>query len=154
MNKYKCILVIDSNRSLMLAEERVLKNQKYQVYTASNGAEGLHKAKKLKPDAILLDIFMPGLDGYQVGRTLKEDDETSDIPIIFLCGEDETREKNNGVSAGLREINLAFECGASDYLLKPVDPDDLVRSVKNALWFTEISLHGREPVYDTDAKVM
>ena len=139
MSDRKRILVIDDNRTLMLAAERVLSKEDYEVYTASDGAEGLKKVKELKPDVIILDIVMPGLNGYQVGRILKESTDTTDIPIIFLSAKGTSNEKKDGVPVGLREINLAFECGANDFLQKPVAADDLVRAVKNILWFSEIS---------------
>ena len=139
MSNRKRILIIDDNQALMLAAERILEKQEYEVYTASNGTEGLTKVKELKPDVIIPDIVMPGLNGYQVGRILMEDADTTDIPIIFLSAKGTSNEKKDGVSVGLREINLAFECGANDFLQKPVAADDLVRAVKNILWFSEIS---------------
>ena len=139
MSDTKSILVIDDNQVLVLAAERVLKKQGYDVYTASSGKEGLTKAKELKPDIIILDIIMPELDGYQVGRILKEDTATAEIPIIFLSAKGNSQQKKDGIPVGVREINLAFECGANDFLQKPVASDDLVRSVKNILWFSEIS---------------
>ena len=154
MSDRKSILVIDDNRVLMLAAERVLLKQNYEVHTASSGTEGLKKAKELKPDVIILDISIPGLDGYQVSRILKENSDTAEIPIIFLSDKDSSREKKGGVPGGLHEINLAFECGVNDFLQKPVASDDLVRSVKNILWFSEISSSSREPVYGKDEKEM
>jgi CheY-like chemotaxis protein len=142
LNDKKSVLVIDDNRVLVLAAERVLQKQGYDVHTTSSGSRGLEMAKELKPDVIILDIVMPGLDGYQVCRTLRENDDTADIPVIFLCDKGSPQEKRDGVSVGLREINMAFECGANDFLQKPVAADDLVRSVKNILWFSEISSFG------------
>lgn len=139
MSDKKRVLVIDDNQVLVLAAERVLQKQDYDVFTASSGAEGLERVREIKPDVIILDIVMPGLDGYEVGRQLKEDVETTDIPIIFLSAKGNAHEKKGAASVGLREINLAFECGANDFLQKPVGADDLVRSVKNVLWFSEIS---------------
>ena len=139
MSNGKRILLIDDNPAQMLAAQRILEKQEFEVYTASNTTEGLIKAKELKPDVIILDIVMPGLNGYQVGRILKEDTDTTDIPIIFLSAKANSHEKKDGIAVGLREINLAFECGASDFLQKPVVADELVRAVKNILWFSEIS---------------
>jgi CheY-like chemotaxis protein len=142
LNGKKSVLVVDDNRVLVLAAERVLQKQGYDVHTASSGSRGLEMAKELKPDVIILDIVMPGLDGYQVCRTLRENDDTADIPVIFLSDGGDSQEKKDGVAVGLREINMAFECGANDFLQKPVAADDLVRSVKNILWFSEISSFG------------
>jgi CheY-like chemotaxis protein len=142
LNGKKSVLVVDDNRVLVLAAERVLQKQGYDVHTASSGSRGLEMAKELKPDVIILDIVMPGLDGYQVCRTLRENDDTADIPVIFLSDRGSPQENRDGASVGLREINMAFECGANDFLQKPVAADDLVRSVKNILWFSEISSFG------------
>ncbi len=142
MNDKKRVLVIDDNRVLVLAAERVLQKQDYDVYTAFSGKEGLRKVKEVKPDVIIMDIVMPGLDGYEVGRRLKNNADTAEIPIIFLSTQGDTSGKKDAATAGLREINLAFECGANDFLHKPVSSDDLVRSVKNILWFSEISSVG------------
>ena len=150
----KTILVVDDKRELRDLVKAYLKEEGFRVVTARDGQQALFVARQEKPDVIILDISMPDLDGYQVGRILKENSDTAKIPIIFLSDKDSSREKKDGVPVGLREINLAFECGANDFLQKPVASDDLVRSVKNILWFSEISSYSREPVYDKDEKLM
>ena len=139
MGDRKRILVIDDNLALTSATERILQKQDFEVITALNGAMGFHKAKEVMPDVIILDIITPGIDGYEVGYQLREDHETSDIPIIFLSAEENTGSKEGASAVGRREINIAFECDANDFLQKPVTADDLVRSVKNVIWFSEIS---------------
>jgi Response regulator containing a CheY-like receiver domain and a GGDEF domain len=79
----------------------------FQVETAPNGQEGLHLAKKLRPDAITLDVMMPVMDGWSVLSSLKADPELADIPVVVLTIVDNQ--------------NLGFALGASDYLTKPVD---------------------------------
>lgn len=139
MNKRKRILVIDDSQVLTSTTERLFQKQDYEVITALNGAKGFSKAKKEKPDVILLDTIIPGVDGYEVARQLRQDPETSRIPVIYLSGEPVANSEEDASAAGLREINMAFECGASDFLQKPVAADDLVRSVKNVLWLSRIS---------------
>jgi len=139
MTSRKRILVIDDSQALASVVERILRKQDYDVITALNGTEGFDKAKEEKPDVIILDVLMSGNDGYEVGRALRQDPDTNDIPIIFLCSEENIESKEGASTVGLQEINIAFECGADDFLQKPVSPDDFVRSVKNVIWFSEIS---------------
>lgn len=139
MGDRKRILVIDDNRALASATERILQKQDFEIITALNGADGYDKAKKVMPDVIILDVITPGIDGYEVGRQLRGDHETSDIPLIFLGAEENTNSKRSASGVGLQEINIAFECDANDFLQKPVTADDLVRSVKNVIWLSAIS---------------
>ena len=142
MENKKRILVIDDNRTLVLAAKGVLQKNGYDVITALDGSEGLEKAKQEKPDAIILDIMMPGMNGYEVGQQLKQAPETSNIPIIFLSAKGNTDEKKEPTANGLKEIDKAFECGANDFLNKPVKAYDLLKSIKNVLWFSKMSFTG------------
>ena len=139
MGDRKRILVIDDNRALASATERILQKQDFEVITALNGTDGYDKAKKVMPDVIILDVITPGIDGYEVGYQLREDHETSDIPIIFLSAGGNPNSEEGASAVGRQEINIAFECDANDFLQKPVAADDLVRSVKNVIWFSAIS---------------
>lgn len=134
MRNRKRILVIDDSRALASATERILRTQDFEVIKALDEADGYGKAKEEKPDVIILDAVIPGINGYEVGRQLKQDHETFDIPIIILGAEDVISSEG-----GTYEINMAFECGANDYLQQPVDATELIRSVKNVLWFSTIS---------------
>ena len=132
------ILVIDDNKSLVFIAERVLQREGYIVSTALNGQEGIHKAKTEKPDLIVLDIEMPGLNGYEVCRELQQDQNTINIPIIFLSAKGNTDETQGASAVGLKEIKLAFNLGASEFLHKPVSAADLITAVKKTLSFTDI----------------
>jgi CheY-like chemotaxis protein len=138
MGDRKRILVVDDSQTQAPTTEWLLKKQDYEVITALNSTEGFEKAKEEKPDVIIFDVIAPGGDGYKVGRQLRHDPETSEIPIIFLNAEQDTNSKEGSSAVGLQGINVAFECGASDFLQKPIAADDLVRSVKNVLWFSQI----------------
>lgn len=92
----------------------------YTVKAAVNGPMALKIAEKQPPDLILLDIQMPGMDGYEVCRRLKADPATSAIPVIFLTGE-------SGVESEVAEA------GGSDYVTKPVDPGVLLSTVEKHL---------------------
>jgi len=93
----KKILVVDDNHDIVNVVESWLTANDYEVYTAYSGGEGLEKSKLLKPDAVILDIVMPDIDGSSVAAEMKEDPGTHQIPIIFLTGAVKTSElpKNN-----------------------------------------------------------
>ena len=99
---------------------RTLLASRYTVKAAVNGPMALKIAEKQPPDLILLDIQMPGMDGYEVCRRLKADPATSAIPVIFLTGE-------SGVGSEVAEA------GGSDYVTKPVDSDVLLSTVEKHL---------------------
>lgn len=106
---HKILVIDDQPDSILLLRER-LKRQGYTVYTASSGMEGLELAVQLKPDAILLDIMMPDIDGYAVCRQLQSDPETAIIPILFVSARIQPEDVQEG-----------FQAGASDYIKKPVE---------------------------------
>jgi CheY-like chemotaxis protein len=139
MENRKRVLVIDDSRAVASAVRGVLQKQGYEVVTALNGTEGFDKAREVFPDVIIFDIVMPGVDGYEVGYRLRQDPETAEIPIIFLSARGNSEAEENASALEPQEMNLAFSCGANDFLHKPVADDDLVRSVKNVLWFSEIA---------------
>jgi CheY-like chemotaxis protein len=105
------ILVIDDEESSRTILRSFLNKEGYRVETASNGEEGLRLARELKPNAITLDVMMPGKDGWEVLAQLKSSPELVDIPVIMLS------------MAGDRQIGYAL--GASDYLNKPIDRSNL-----------------------------
>ena len=92
------------------------------VRVAINGMVALKIAQKQSPDLILLDINMPGMDGYQVCSELKSDENTAQIPVIFLTAELDEASKLKG-----------YELGAVDYITKPINPDILKKSVRSQL---------------------
>jgi CheY-like chemotaxis protein len=99
-----------------------LKND-YAVLAATNGEKALEMAGKApQPDVILMDVMMPGVDGYETCRRLKADPNTKNIDIIFVSAHDTTEEKLTG-----------YEAGGSDYLIKPVQPHELMQKVKLAI---------------------
>jgi signal transduction histidine kinase/CheY-like chemotaxis protein len=110
------ILSIDDDPQVIALYERYLEPGGYQVIAEIDPDAAVERAKQLKPMAITLDIMMPGKDGWQVMRTLKQDPETKDIPIL-ICSILEEEEK--GISMG-----------ASDYLVKPFVQDDLLKAIK------------------------
>ncbi|HEY7774097.1 MAG TPA: response regulator [Marinagarivorans sp.] len=107
------VLIIDDDRFTQNVLSRSLCKH-YQTRTADNGAMGLRVANSWKPDIILLDVEMPGQNGYEVCDQLKHQESTRHIPVVFLSGK-----------SSLRERMLGFEVGADDYLIKPCEPEFL-----------------------------
>ena len=80
--------------------EAFLANAGHKVFVKNDAMEGLHKAREIKPDIILLDIMMPGTDGYSICNELKNDPETADIPVVFLTGKDRADDQGRSFKAG------------------------------------------------------
>lgn len=124
----KKILVIDDEPLVVEVLKIRLKMNNYEVITASDGTEGIERAITEKPDLIILDVVMPGLDGYQVCQKLKEDRNTKTIPIIMLTA--------LGQSPGRKK---GYSLGADDYLFKPFDDQELLNSVEKALKYKMVN---------------
>ncbi len=121
------ILIVDDDPVFVNTIKAVLESSNYQVITASDGDEGLNKAKDEKPDLILLDIIMPTKDGFHVCEQLKHDSQLASIPVIILTSFAKYKgETNIPVSAGL-------ELEAEGYLEKPVNPEALLHYVAELL---------------------
>ena len=120
METQSTILIVDDNRTNVAIMEEILEN--YQVISATGGEEALKQARDLRPDLILLDIMMPGIDGYEVCTQLRKDERSKDIPIIFLTAKTEKE-----------DIDKAFGIGGQDYIAKPFDANDLMEKVKKYL---------------------
>lgn len=116
------ILVIDDDTIILNLLSIQLERNGYKVFTAFNGSEGIKLAKEIKPDLILCDILMPGMNGFEVLNKIQSDTETDLIPFIFISAVQEREHIREG-------INL----GADDYLTKPIDIKDLIKSVETRL---------------------
>jgi len=99
-----------------------LEGEGYEVLTASNGLEGLRKAREDKPDLLVLDVMLPGLDGFEVCRRLRADAETAKLPVLMLSAKAQEIDKTTGL-----------KMGADDYLPKPADPAEIVARVSKLL---------------------
>lgn len=112
------ILAVDDTPENLVLLSGLLKDR-YKVKVSTSGEKALAIAKASAPDLILLDIMMPGMDGYETCRRLKEDKELEDVPVIFLTAKEEVEDENRG-----------FEFGAVDYITKPISPPVLLSRVK------------------------
>lgn len=116
------ILVVDDNKLNLRLLQDILEDEKYKVYTTDSGFSVLEMAHNLKPDVILLDIMMPGMDGYDVCRLLKSDEEVMDIPVIMVTAKTEGN-----------DLKIAFEMGAADYIKKPFDELEIIARIHSVL---------------------
>ena len=128
MKMGKKILVIDDEPLVVEVLKIRLRMNNYQVITACDGVEGVERALREKPDLIILDIVMPGLDGYQVCQKLKEDGKTKTIPVIMLTALGQSAERKKG-----------FSFGAYDYIFKPYDDEELLNSIERALKYKVVN---------------
>ena len=118
----KKILVVEDDPSASRLVGYALEQEGYRVITASDGLEGLTKAQNEHPDLIVLDVMLPGLDGYDICQQLRQKPETAELPILMLSAKARQEDKDTG-----------FKIGANDYLAKPADPSLIVAKVKALL---------------------
>jgi DNA-binding response OmpR family regulator len=116
------VLVIDDEAPIRLLCRVNLEAEQMDVIEAADGPSGVEKARAERPDVILLDVMMPGLDGWRVAEQLLEDDSTAGIPIIFLTARAEFRDRARGL-----------EIGGVDYITKPFNPLELAPLVQRLL---------------------
>jgi two-component system alkaline phosphatase synthesis response regulator PhoP len=116
------VLVIDDEAPIRLLCRVNLEAEGMYVLEAGDGPSGLEQARSGRPDVILLDVMMPGLDGWAVASELIEDASTSDIPIVFLTARAELRDRARGL-----------ELGGIDYVTKPFNPVELATLVRTLL---------------------
>ena len=134
MSSKACILIIDDHERTVKAIKRVLQKQGYKVLTALDGATGLKKARKEKPDLIILDIMMPGMNGYEVCYHLQRRKDTAGIAVLMLTGMGQIDGDSPGVGYRIREREASFDAGALEFLNKPVRAKELVKRIKGLLW--------------------
>jgi len=115
-------LVIDDEAPIRLLCRVNLEAEQMEVLEAADGPSGLEEARTHRPDVILLDVMMPGLDGWRVAEHLLEDERTNEIPIIFLTARAEFRDRARGL-----------DIGGVDYVTKPFNPLELAPLVRQLL---------------------
>jgi two-component system alkaline phosphatase synthesis response regulator PhoP len=123
----KKILLVDDDFDFLAATKTMVESSGYTTETAENAEECLEKAQKGKPDLIVLDVMMPGMDGWEACEILKNTPETRDIPIIMLTA----------VASNVRQTAYSHQSGkqtdADDYIPKPVDIPDLITRIERLL---------------------
>ena len=116
------VLVVDDEAPIRLLCRVNLEAEKMEVLEAGDGPTGLEMARKERPDVILLDVMMPGLDGWRVAEELLEDSATSSIPIVFLTARAELRDRARGL-----------DLGGLDYVTKPFNPVELAQTIRDVI---------------------
>ena len=121
------ILLIDDDVDFVEATKIVLESKPYEVIVAYDGDDGLRKAREENPDLIILDIIMPGKDGFSTAEHLKKDPELSKIPVLVLTSYAEKGGESSIAASG----GLTLE--TEDYIDKPISPEELLKRVEKYL---------------------
>lgn len=116
------VLIVDDSPTELMKLRGALESEGYQVNEASSGDDAIAKAKAQRPDVIVMDVVMPGMNGFQATRTLTRDPDTKDVPIIVCSSKSQETDKL-----------WAKRQGAADYLVKPFKPADLISKIRAAL---------------------
>ena len=143
-NANHTILIVDDDPAILMGLKLKIKRHGYQVLTATDGSEGIQKAKDNKPDLVLSDIMMPFPDGFEMRRILNQDLQLASIPFIFLTARTDVQDRLRG----LRE-------GADDYILKPFDADEVLARIEAVIRRVESErTHGRAQMEELAQKEM
>lgn len=116
------ILIVDDDPVIVRLLQINFRLEGYEVDTASRGEEALQRVREHLPDVVVLDVMMPGLDGWEVCRQLKENPKVSHIPVIFLSARAQDEDRQRG-----------YALGVDEYVTKPFDPAHLVEIVRRSL---------------------
>jgi two-component system alkaline phosphatase synthesis response regulator PhoP len=116
------ILVIEDDPGTLRLMVYTLQHEGYQVVTAANGLEGLRKAMNEKPDLVVLDVMLPGIDGFEICHRLRADPRTANLPILMLSGKAQEIDKATGLKVG-----------ADGYITKPATPSETTSRVRTLL---------------------
>jgi DNA-binding response OmpR family regulator len=116
------VLVAEDDEDILEMVVFDLEDEGYEVLTARDGDAAIALALERRPDLVLLDVAMPGLDGYEVTRRLRAEKSTSGTPVVLLTAR-----------AQVRDVILGFEAGANDYVTKPFRPEELRTRLQAAL---------------------
>jgi DNA-binding NtrC family response regulator len=141
MSREKILIIDDTPANLDLLTA-ALEPRGYEILAAPGGEAGLKIAAKALPDLILLDVVMPGRDGFAICRELKAEDATREIPVLFITAKQETASVVNG-----------FRVGAVDYILKPFQPDEVVGRVETHLKISRLTRELQRKNTELEAEV-
>jgi len=118
----KKILIVEDDPSFSRAINTIIQKEGYDVITATNGMTGLRMAQGEKPDLLILDVMLPGVDGFEICNRLRRDPPTATLPIIMLSAKGQDADKTMGLKVG-----------ANEYLTKPVDRALLLEKITSLL---------------------
>lgn len=112
------ILVVDDDEHILRSLAQYLELEDFDVTTASSGVEALERFAESRPDLMVLDVMMPGMDGFEVLQKIRQDTETSALPVLMLTARDQHA-----------DIMKGYQMGATSYLVKPFNLDELVEAI-------------------------
>ncbi len=141
-HKHSILVVDDVPANLAVVAEHLVQSG-FQIKVAGSGETGLKIAQTTLPDLILLDVMLPGLDGYEICRLLKADIKTRDIPVIFMTAMTQTEDKIKG-----------FKAGGVDYITKPLQQEEVLIRVSTHLHLRELTLKLEEAKQDLEQRVV
>jgi len=118
----KKILIIEDDPSALRLIQYTLEQEGYQVLAATNGLAGIRKAQNEELDLIVLDIMLPGIDGFEICHRLRAEPQTAQLPILMLSAKAQEVDKATGLKVG-----------ANDYITKPADPSEIINRVRTLL---------------------
>jgi DNA-binding response OmpR family regulator len=118
------VLLVDDEPNILIALEFLFENEGYTIEKAFDGHQALEKAASFKPDIIVLDVMMPGLDGFEVARQLRHIEGFETTKIVFLTAKGTSKDKMKG-----------YGSGGEVYITKPFDNDDLLRKISEIVEF-------------------
>lgn len=121
-NSHQSVLIVDDEPMARTLLRLMLVRAGFHVTEAEDGFDALDKIRKNQPDVVLLDVMMPGMDGFAVCEQLRSEAATAELPIIMLSAKTD-----------LDSINKGLRAGATVYLTKPISPEELTQHVKDAL---------------------
>ena len=127
------VLIIEDDPATSRLVEYSLRHAGYQVIRAANGLEGIRMARSEAPDLVILDVMLPGLDGYEICHRLKGDAATARLPILMFSAKAQEIDRNTGLKVG-----------ADEYLTKPAAPADIVGRVQKLLAKRDVTAPARK----------
>jgi DNA-binding response OmpR family regulator len=137
-----CVLIIDDDPANLGAMSGYLGHMGLEILVARDGASGLKKARYARPDLILLDVRMPGADGFEICESLKAEQGTQEIPVIFMTALTKTEHKVKG-----------FEAGGVDYITKPLQYEEVLARVATHLQLNDLRKHLDQKVKQRTAEL-
>lgn len=118
----KKVLIIEDDPAISRLVDFSLKREGYETATANNGLDGIRKAKYEVPDLVILDVMLPGMDGFEICHRLRTESDTEKLPILMFSAKAQEIDKTTGMKVG-----------ADDYLPKPAAPEEIIKRVEKLL---------------------
>jgi DNA-binding response OmpR family regulator len=116
------ILVVEDDPISLRLIQYTLQHEGYQVLSAPNGLDGMRKVREEEPDLVILDVMLPGIDGFEICHRLRAEPQTARLPILMLSAKAQEIDRDTGLKVG-----------ADDYLAKPASPSEIVKRVESLL---------------------